>query len=117
MDVYLDDIVIYSDTPKEHVEHVKKVINRLKENKFFLSSHKLQFFKDELQILGHVIDAQGIRLDPAKVDSIINWKTPTNKALALSFIGAVGYLADGCLGVRVPMQPIQRVSAPTTVWR
>jgi len=117
MDVYLDDIVIYSDTSGEHVMHVRKVIDRLRENKFFLSAHKLQFFKEELQILGHVIDAEGIRMDPAKVDTIVNWKTPTNKGLALSFIGAVGYLADGCLGVRIPMQPIQRVAAPTTVWR
>src|SRR6267378_3938264 len=111
MDVYLDDIVIYSGSAKEHVEHVKRVIDRLHDNKFFLSSHKLQFFKDELNIFGHVIDTDGICMDPAKVDTIVNWKTPTNKALALSFIGAVGYLADGCLGVRIPMQPIQRVAA------
>jgi hypothetical protein len=117
MDVYLDDIVIYSDTPEDHVKHVKLVIDRLHENKFFLSSHKLQFFKDELHILGHVIDAEGIRMDPAKVDTILNWKTPTNKALALSFIGSVGYLASGCMDVRIPMQPIQRVAAPTTIWR
>ena len=56
MDVYLNDIVIYSDSPEEHVKHVKQVIDRLHDNKFFLSSHKLLFFKDELNILGHVID-------------------------------------------------------------
>ena len=99
MDVYLDDIVIYSDSPEEHVGHVKLVVDRLRDNKFFLSSHKLQFFKDELNILGHVIDADGIRMDPSKVDTIINWKTPTNKGLALSFIGSVGYLANGCMDV------------------
>ena len=59
---------------------------------------------------------QGIQWDPAKVDTIINWKTPTNEVLVLSFIGAVGYLADGCLGVQVPMQLIQQVSTPITVW-
>ena len=92
MDVYLDDIVIYSDSPEEHVKHVKQVIDQLHDNKFFLSSYKLQFFKDKLNILGHVIDADGIQMDPAKVDTIVNWKTPTNKALALSFIGSVRYL-------------------------
>jgi hypothetical protein len=117
MDVYLDDIVIYSDTPEDHVKHVKLVMDQLRENKFFLSSHKLQFFKDKLHILGHVIDAEGIQMDPVKVDTILNWKTPTNKALALSFIGSVGYLASGCMDVRIPMQPIQRVAAPTTIWR
>jgi hypothetical protein len=73
----------------------------------------LQFFKDELNILGHIIDVDGIRMDPAKVDTIINWKTPTNKSLALSFIRSVGYLANGCMDVRIPMHPIQRVAAPT----
>ena len=48
--VYIDDIVIYSDSPEEHVKHVKLVIDRLRDNKFFLSAHKLQFFKTELNI-------------------------------------------------------------------
>jgi hypothetical protein len=63
-----------------------------------------------------VINSQGIHMDPAKVDTIVNWKTPTNKALALSFIGAVGYLANSCLGVQIPMQLIQQILAPTTIW-
>ncbi len=65
MDVCLDDIVIYSDAVEEHLNHVKKVVDTLHKNKFYLSAHKLQFFTEELVILGHVIDAQGIRMDPA----------------------------------------------------
>lgn len=115
MDVYLDDIVIYSDTPEDHVKHVKSIIDRLKEHQFYLSSHKLQFFKKELKILGHVIDDDKIRMDPAKVESIVNWKTPTNKGLLASFIGSVGYLAPGCMNVCVPMHVLSKVAAPTTV--
>jgi hypothetical protein len=99
MEIYLDDIVIYLDTAKEHVRHVKTMIDILRTNKFYLSEHKLQFFMDELRILGHVIDCDGIRMDPDKVDKIQNWKTPTSKELLTSFIGAVGYLAPGCEGV------------------
>lgn len=117
MDVYQDDTVIYSDTPEEHVVHVKKVIDRLREHKFYLSEHKLQFFKPELKLLGHVIDSQGIRMDPDKVDTITNWKTPTNKGLLASFIGSVGYLAPGCMGVRIPMQALSKVAAPLTPWK
>src|ERR1700729_3559923 len=117
MDVYLDDIVIYSDTVEDHVHHVKLVIDKLRENHFFLSSHKLQFFKDELSILGHVIDADGIRMDPAKVDQVLNWKTPTNKSLVNSFTGSVGYLAPGCKGIRVPMHLLSKLGATTSLWR
>lgn len=117
MDVYLDDICIYSDTLEDHIRHVKLVVDRLRVNKFYLSSHKLQFLLDELKVLGHVIDAEGIRMDPAKVTQVTNWKVPTNKGLVSSFTGSVGYLAPGCKGIRIPMQILSKVAAPSTVWR
>jgi RNase H-like domain found in reverse transcriptase/Reverse transcriptase (RNA-dependent DNA polymerase)/Retroviral aspartyl protease len=116
MDVYLDDIVIYSDTVEDHVRHVKLVIDKLRENHFFLSSHKLQFFKDEPSILGHVIDADGICMDPTKVDQVLNWKMLTNKSLVNSFTGSVGYLVPGCKGIRVPMHLLSKVGATTSLW-
>ena len=60
MDVYLDNIVIYLDMPEKHVKHVKTVIDTLHVNKLYLSEHKLQFFMDELCILGHIIDHEGV---------------------------------------------------------
>lgn len=92
------------------------VIDRLKANKFFLSVHKLFFFKEELNLPGHVIDDDGIHMDPAKVDEVSKWKTPTNKTLLASFIGSVGYLAPGCMGVRIPMQCLSKMAAPTSPW-
>ncbi|OJA13244.1 hypothetical protein AZE42_10318 [Rhizopogon vesiculosus] len=116
MDVYLDDIIIYSNSTEEHVHHVRSIIDTLRNNKFYLSEHKLQFFMTELSILGHVIDDAGIRLDPHKVNKIISWKTPTSKELLMQFIGSVGYLAAGCEGVRVDMQHLSKVAAKFTRW-
>lgn len=82
MDVYLDDIVIYSDT---------------------LSPSKLHFLCQEMKILGRVVDSEGVRMDPDKVDSVLNWKAPTNKELLRGFLGSVGYLADDIAHVRIPM--------------
>lgn len=113
MDVYLDNIVIYSDTAEDHIRHVKTVIDTLRDNHFYLSEHKLQFFKNELTILGHVIDDQGIRLDPHKVDKIMNWKTPTSKELLMQFIGSVRYLAASCEGIWVHMQHLSKIAAQT----
>ena len=56
MDVYMDDIVIYSDTPEEHVHHIKLVVDKLRLESLYLSSSKLFFFVKTLCILGHVID-------------------------------------------------------------
>lgn len=109
--------MIYSNSAEEHVKHCKIVIDRLRENHFYLAERKLQFFKEESNVLGHVIDRHGILMDPDKVDKVVNWKTPTNKSLTALFIGAVGYLAPGCKNICIPMQVLFKIAAPTHVWR
>lgn len=81
MDVYLDDILIYSDS---------------------LNGDKLRFLQRELKILGRIVDDRGIRMDPDKVDSVLKWKVPTSKELLRGFLGSVGYLADDIAFVRIP---------------
>lgn len=111
MYVYLYDIIIFSDSVAKHKEHVKTVFDILRREKLFLSPKKMQFFAEELKILGHVIDDEGIRMDPHKADKVNNWKTPTNKDLVRSFIRAVGFLAPNCKGIRIPMgQSIRYIS-------
>ena len=94
MDIYLDDISIYSNSLEEHVKHVKLVLDILKRERLYLSRSKLHFMPKELKLLGCIIDHQGIRIDSDKVDSVLNWKVPTNRDLLRGFIGSVGYLAD-----------------------
>ena len=78
MDIYLDDIVVYSDTLYDHVKYVKLIIDILKREKLYLSKNKLHFLKQELKILGRIIADDGIGMDPDKVDNVLNWKAPTN---------------------------------------
>jgi hypothetical protein len=103
MDVYLDDIVIYSDTLEDHVKHVKLVMDILRKEQFYLNEKKLYFLASELRLLGQVVGSDGIHMDPEKVDSIRNWKVPTTKEALSGFLGAVGYLADNLPGIRGPM--------------
>src|SRR6266702_5407384 len=117
MDVYLDDIVIYSDTLKEHVEHVKIIIDILKREQLFLSKNKLQFLRPELKVLGRLITDDGIRMDPEKVDSIINWKIPTNWDLLRGFLGSVGYLANDIPNVRIPMGILHSLTGDAIYFR
>ena len=117
MDVYLDDIIIYSDTLEEHVEHVTIILNILKREKLYLSEKKLRFLCKEVKILGRIVTNDGIRMDPEKVDGILNWKVPTNRTLCKGFIGSVGYLADDIFKVRVPLGVLSEACAETRPFR
>ena len=116
MDVYLDDIVIYSDTIEDHMKHVQLVLDVLRREKFFLGADKMNFFASKLKILGHIVDEEGIAMDPHKVDSVQNWKVPTNKSLLSSFLGAVGYLAPDCAGIRIPMGVLAPLTSASKPW-
>jgi len=93
MDVYLDDIVIYSDTLEEHIQTAMTIMDILKREKLYLARKKLQFLQPVLNLLGHVID-DGIHMDPDKVDSVQNWKVPTNRDLLRGFLGSVLSLSN-----------------------
>ena len=117
MDIFLDDISIYSDTLEEHVEHVKLVLDILAKEKLYLSGSKLHFIAPELKLLGRVVDNKGIRMDSEKVDSVLNWKVPTNRDLLRGFIGSVGYLADDVPNVRIPMGVLSSITGDAVPFR
>jgi hypothetical protein len=117
MFVYLDDIIIFSNSIEEHVSHIRMIFKILEQEKFYLSPRKMQFFTKELSILGHLIDEKGIKMDPNKVDSISKWKTPTTKEQLTSYLGALGYLAPNCPGIRVPMSILSKHASGTKAFR
>lgn len=94
LDIYLDDIIIYSDTLEDHIQHVKLVLDILAREKLYLSEKKLQFLCSKMKVLGRIIDDDGICMDPDKVNALLRWKTLTNWDLLRGFLGAAGYLAD-----------------------
>lgn len=116
MDIYLDDIVIYSNSLEDHIKHVKIVIDILGREQFYLAESKLHFLPQQLKLLGHIITRDGIKMDPEKVDSVAAWKTPTNRDLLRGFIGSVGYLADNVEGVRIPLDVLNRLTGDTVAF-
>jgi hypothetical protein len=117
MDIYLDDIVVYSSTLADHIKYVKLIVDILAREKLYLSKNKLHFLKSELKILGRIISDGGIRMDPDKVDTVINWKTPSNRDLLRGFLGSVGYLADDVPGVRIPMAVLHGLTRDAVSFR
>jgi hypothetical protein len=89
--VYLDDIFIYSKSYEEHEVHIKKVLNTLRESELIAKKSKCAFFYQELRFLGHVIAAAGIKTDPEKIIKVKNWPTPTNVKEAQMFLGLTSY--------------------------
>ena len=117
MDIYLDDIVVYSNNLADHIKYVKLIIDILAREKLYLSKNKLHFLKSELKILGRIISSGGIRMDPDKVDTVLNWKTPTNCDLLRGFLGSVGYLAGDIPGVRIPMAVLHGLTGDAVSFR
>jgi hypothetical protein len=89
--VFIDDILIYSRTTEEHDEHLRLVLQCLREHKLYGKLSKCSFYQSRIHYLGHVISGEGIAVDPAKVEAIMEWPAPTNVTEVRSFMGLAGY--------------------------
>ncbi|GJY12402.1 putative reverse transcriptase domain-containing protein [Tanacetum coccineum] len=89
--VFIDDILIYSKSEEEHEVHLKMILDLLKKEKLYAKFSKCEFWLKEVQFLGHVVNRDGIHMDPSKVESVKNWKTPESPVEIRSFLGLAGY--------------------------
>ncbi|GJX22560.1 putative reverse transcriptase domain-containing protein [Tanacetum coccineum] len=90
--VFIDDILIYSKNKKEHEEHLKAVLELLKKEKLYAKFSKCEFWIPKVQFLGHVIDSQGIHVDPAKIEFIKDWESPKTPTKIRQFLGLASCL-------------------------
>nr|GFC45638.1 putative reverse transcriptase domain-containing protein [Tanacetum cinerariifolium] len=74
--VFIDDILIYSKDEKEHEEHLKEILELLNKKELYAKFSKCEFWIPKVQFLGHVINSQGIHVDPAKIESVKDWASP-----------------------------------------
>lgn len=89
--VYIDDIIIYSQTREEHLVHIRAVLKRLQEHKLYASPKKCEFMKSETEFLGLIVDREGIRVHPQKCEVIKNWPAPQSLTELRSFVGLVQF--------------------------
>ncbi|GJZ59730.1 putative reverse transcriptase domain-containing protein [Tanacetum coccineum] len=89
--VFIDDILIYSKTREEHEVHLGVVLELLKEERLYAEFFKCEFWLREVQFLGHVINGDGIHVDPIKIEAVKNWKAPKTLTEVRSFLGLAGY--------------------------
>ena len=91
---YIDDILIYSNSLKEHKDHVRKVLMALQKAGLQLDISKCEFHVTETIYLGLIISKDGIRMDPKKIETIQNWNTPENLKDVQAFIGFANSIVD-----------------------
>ena len=89
--VFIDDVLVYSKNKEEHEEHLRIVLQTLRDRQLYAKFSKCQFWLSEIAFLGHVISAEGIQVDVSKVKAITEWKPPKNVSEVRSFLGLAGY--------------------------
>ena len=89
--VYFDDILIYSKSFEEHMNHIRRVLDELPKEKLFVNLEKCSFCTDHVVFLGFVVSGKGIEVDETKVKAIKDLPTPTNVSQVRSFHGLAGF--------------------------
>ncbi len=89
--VYLDDILIFSPSLQVHVQHVRRVLQRLLENRLFAKAEKCMFHAQSVTFLGSVVSAEGISMDPDKVRAVIDWPVPDSRVALQRFLGFANF--------------------------
>lgn len=113
--VYLDDILIFSDTEEDHSRHLDAVLARLAEHKLYAGKDKCAFALREVDFLGHVVGADGIKTDPAKVSAVRDWPQPRNVRDVRSFLGLTGFyrrFIKDYARVALPLTTLTRQDVP-----
>jgi hypothetical protein len=89
--VFIDDILVYSESEEDHTEHLRIVLTKLREHQLYAEFSKCEFWLKTFPFLGYVLSQNGISVDPSKVQEVMDWKVPTIVHKVRSFLGLAGY--------------------------
>ncbi|GKE92271.1 putative reverse transcriptase domain-containing protein [Tanacetum coccineum] len=111
--VFIDDILIYSKSRKEHEGHLRLILKLLKDEESYAKFSKCEFWLSKVQFLGHVIDSEGIHIDPTKIESIKDWASPKTPTEIRQFLDLAGYyrrIIEGFSKITRPMTKLTQKS-------
>nr|GEU40496.1 putative reverse transcriptase domain, ribonuclease H-like domain protein [Tanacetum cinerariifolium] len=108
--VFIDDILIYSKSKEDHEEHLKIILGLLKKDKLYAKFSKCVFWLDSVQFTGHVIDSEGVHVDPSKIKAIKNWTAPMTPIKVRQFLGLAGYYRRFIEGFSLIAKPLSKLT-------
>lgn len=111
--IYLDDLIIFSETFEEHMDRLAKVMQRLREHGLKLSPKKCFLLQSKVKYLGFVVSENGVEADPEKVSKIKEWKTPSSPDELRQFLGFSGYYRRFVKNFSVIAKPLNDLLPPT----
>jgi hypothetical protein len=88
---FIYDILVYSKSVEEHEQHLRVVLGKLRAHKLYAKFNKCEFWLEKISFLGHILTAEGVAVDPGKVETVSNWRQPTYVSEIRSFLGLAGY--------------------------
>ena len=89
--VFVDDILVYSQSEEEHEDHLRIVLQALREHQLYTKFSKCEFWLTEVRFLGHIVSSLGVLMDLEKVEAIMSWEIPKSVFEIRSFLGLAGY--------------------------
>ena len=108
--VFIDDILIYSRSNEDHVEHLWVVLQILREKQLYAKFSKCEFWLRQIGFLGHIVSAEGIYVDPQKVETIVKWEQSQTVTEIRSFLGLAGYYRRFVKGFSRIAVPLSRLT-------
>ena len=107
--VFIDDILVYLKDQENHDTHLWVVLETLRKEQLYAKLSKCEFWLNEVSFLGNIVSKEGIRVDPKKIEVVVEWKPPRNVTKVRSFLGLAGYYRRFVKGFSMIVAPMTRL--------